>query len=77
MGYEKESDEIQDLFFEGKRDEAIAAVPDQMVTDISLIGPPEKIRDEVARWEEAGVTMLNVGATTIEEMRTTAEVILG
>jgi F420-dependent oxidoreductase-like protein len=77
MGYEKESDEIQDLFFEGKRDDAVAAVPDQMVHDISMIGPVSKIREDVARWEEAGVTMLVVGATSLDEMRNTAEVILG
>jgi len=77
MGYEKESDEIQDLFFEGKRDEAVAAVPTEMVADISLVGPVVKIRDDLARWEEAGVTMLVVGATTVDEMRRTAEAILG
>jgi F420-dependent oxidoreductase-like protein len=77
MGYEKESDEIQDLFFEGKRDEAVAAVPDQMVQDISLIGTVAQIRDELQRWEEAGVTMIVVGATSVDEMRRAAEAILG
>ncbi len=62
MGYEKEVQEVQDLFFEGKRDEAIGAVPDRLVTDISLIGSVAKIRDDLAEWEEAGVTMLVVGA---------------
>jgi hypothetical protein len=77
MGYEKEVQEVQDLFFEGKRDAAIAAVPDSLVTDISLIGPVPKIRDELAMWEEAGVTMLVVGARSLDELRTTAEAILG
>jgi F420-dependent oxidoreductase-like protein len=77
MGYEKEADEIQDLFFEGKRDEAIAAVPTQMAADISLVGPREKIRDDLAAWEEAGVTMLVVGVSSLSAMRTIAEVILG
>jgi F420-dependent oxidoreductase-like protein len=77
MGYETEADEIQDLFFEGKRDEAIATVPNQMVADISLIGPADKIRDDLARWEEAGVTMLVIGATSVAEMRQVAEVVLG
>ncbi len=77
MGYEKEVQEVQDLFFEGKRDAAIAAVPDSLVTDISLIGPLSKIRDDVAMWEEAGVTMLVVGARSLDELRTTAEAILG
>ena len=77
MGYEKEADEIQRLFFEGKREEAIAAVPQDAVADISLVGPAAKIRDELPRWEEAGVTTLVVGARSLDEMRQIAEVILG
>jgi F420-dependent oxidoreductase-like protein len=77
MGYEKEANEIQDLFFEGKRDEAIAMVPNQMAADISLVGPAAKIRDDLARWEEAGVTMLVIAGTSVEEMRQVAEVVLG
>ena len=50
MGYEPEVETIQDLFFEGRRDEAVAAVPDQMVRDISLIGTRAQIRDELAGW---------------------------
>jgi len=77
MGYEKEADEIQQLFFEGRRDEAIAAVPLEMVADISLVGTREQIRDELPMWEEAGVTTLVVGARSVAEMRSVAEVILG
>jgi F420-dependent oxidoreductase-like protein len=77
MGYEKEADEIQNLFFEGKRDDAIAAVPPEMAADISLVGSREKIRDDLAMWEEAGVTTLVIGAGGIEEMRKVADVILG
>lgn len=76
MGYEQEANAIQDLFFEGKRDEAIKLVPDQMVQDINLIGPPEKIRDELAMWEEAGVTMLVIGGQSIENLRLVAETVL-
>jgi alkanesulfonate monooxygenase SsuD/methylene tetrahydromethanopterin reductase-like flavin-dependent oxidoreductase (luciferase family) len=77
MGYEKEADEIQRLFFEGKRDEAIATVPSEMVAEISLVGPTAKIRDDLQAWEEAGVTTLVIGATSLEELRQVAEVILG
>lgn len=77
MGYEAETQEIQDLFFAGERDKAVAAVPDAMVTDISLVGSAAQIRDEVARWEEAGVTMLVVGAPTVDALRVTAEAVLG
>jgi F420-dependent oxidoreductase-like protein len=77
MGYEKEADEIQDLFFEGEREKAIAAVPRQMAADISLVGPGAKIRDDLGMWEDAGVTTLVIGARNVEEMRKVAEVILG
>jgi F420-dependent oxidoreductase-like protein len=77
MGYEKEADEIQRLFFEGKRDEAIAAVPVEAVADITLVGPPAQIRDQLPEWEAAGVTTLVIGARSLDEMRTVAEVILG
>jgi hypothetical protein len=77
MGYEKEVQEVQDLFFEGKRDDAIGAVPDRLVQDISLIGSLGKIRDDLAEWEEAGVTMLVVGARTLDDLRITADAVLG
>jgi alkanesulfonate monooxygenase SsuD/methylene tetrahydromethanopterin reductase-like flavin-dependent oxidoreductase (luciferase family) len=76
MGYEAEVQKVQDMFFEGRREDAIAAVPDSLVTDISLIGPPAKIRDDLAEWEEAGVTMLVIGARSVDELRTVAEAIL-
>ena len=77
MGYEQEADEIQDLFFAGERDKAIAAVPRQAVADINLVGSVGQIRDELAMWEEAGVTHLVIGARSIDQMRQTAEVVLG
>lgn len=76
MGYEAEAEQIQQLFLEGRRDEAIAAVPRSMAADISLVGPPERIRDELAEWEAAGVTMLVIGGQNRDEMRRVAEVVL-
>lgn len=76
-GYEKEADEIQNLFLEGKRDVAIQSVTDEMVADISLIGPAPKIRDDLGMWEQAGVTTLIVGTRNLTQMRQMAEVILG
>ncbi|MHB1923867.1 MAG: LLM class F420-dependent oxidoreductase [Acidimicrobiales bacterium] len=77
MGYEKEAEAIQDLFFEGRREEATAMVPLEMVADISLVGTADQIRAELPMWEEAGVTMLVIGAKDITEMQRVAEVILG
>jgi F420-dependent oxidoreductase-like protein len=77
MGYEAEVEKIQDLFFEGRRDEAVAAVPDQLPRDISLMGSMAQIRDELAAWEEAGVTMLVVMGRSQPELAKVAEAVLG
>jgi F420-dependent oxidoreductase-like protein len=77
MGYEAEAERIQDLFLDGRRDEAIAAVPRSLAAAISIVGSREQVRDELSRWEEAGVTMLVVGGSSVEQIRRTAEVILG
>lgn len=77
MGYEREADQIQELFLAGERDKAIAAVPRQAVADISLVGAVDRIRDDLALWEQAGVTHLVVGASSIDHIRVVAETVLG
>ncbi len=59
-GYEAEAATIQDLYLDGKKQEAAAAVPDELVRAISLIGPEGYVRERVAAFREAGVTTLTV-----------------
>ena len=59
-GYEKEAELVQDLYLDGKKEEAAAAVPAELVEKISLIGPQSYVRERVAAFAEAGVTTLNV-----------------
>lgn len=77
MGYEKEALQIQDLFLEGKRDEAIALVPESFADEISLVGSPERIKERLAAWEESPVTMITVAPRTADEMRQIAELFFG
>ncbi|MFJ8917322.1 LLM class F420-dependent oxidoreductase [Amycolatopsis sp. NPDC102389] len=58
MGYEDVADKVQELYLAGRKDEATAAIPTSLVEDTSLIGPAEKIRDELSAWEETVVTTL-------------------
>src|SRR5437763_5265575 len=60
MGFEAEAKMIQDLFFEGRRDEAIPLVPTQFADEISLVGPKERIRDRLAAWNDSPVTTIIV-----------------
>lgn len=59
-GYATEAETIQDLYLAGKKQEAAAAVPDELVRAVSLIGPAGYIRERVAAFAESGVTTLSV-----------------
>ncbi|RZQ63757.1 LLM class F420-dependent oxidoreductase [Amycolatopsis suaedae] len=58
LGYEDVCVRVQELYLSGRKDEATAAIPTSLVEDTSLIGPAEKVRDELAAWEETVVTQL-------------------
>lgn len=77
MGFEDEAYKIQDLFFEGRRDEAIAMVPDQFADEISLVGPPERIRERLAAWKDSPVTTLTMYPSSPDQLRLAAELVLG
>jgi F420-dependent oxidoreductase-like protein len=72
-GYEQEVKRLQELFLEGKQREAAAAVPDALVDEVALVGPPERIRDRLDAWREAGVTTLLVSSRDRATVRTMAE----
>ena len=76
MGYEAEAYKIQDLFFEGRRDEAIAMVPDEFADEISLVGPPGRIKERLEAWKSSPVTTLTMYPSSPDQMRQAAEIIL-
>ena len=76
MGYEAEVSEIQDLYLAGRKDEAAAAVPRELLEQLTLIGTPEKIRHDLAAWRESIATTLLVSGDPAT-LRTAAELVLG
>jgi F420-dependent oxidoreductase-like protein len=76
MGYEKEVAEIQELYLDGKKDEAGAKIPMPLIEELSLIGPREKIRDDLERWRDSPVTTLLISGDA-DTLRTAAELVLG
>src|SRR5262245_40636563 len=72
-GYEDAAKTIQDLYLSGKKNEAIAAVPNELVDEVALCGPKERIRDRLPAWREAGVTTLICGTGSVQAIRTMAE----
>jgi F420-dependent oxidoreductase-like protein len=75
MGFEEDALRIQELFFAGKRDEAIAAVPEEFADEISLVGPPSRIRERLDAWRASPVTSLMVSARSAEQVREVARVV--
>jgi F420-dependent oxidoreductase-like protein len=76
MGYEAEADRIQELFLDGRRDEAVMAVPSAFADEISLVGPPERIKERLVAWRESPVTTLLVTAREEATLRGLAELVL-
>jgi F420-dependent oxidoreductase-like protein len=78
-GFEAEAKQIQDLYLEGKREEAMAAIPDTLIDSVSLCGPPDVVRERLAVYRDAGVGTLGVtpiaftAAERLEQLRLVAE----
>ena len=77
MGFESEAKNIQKLFLEGKRTEAAVAVPDQFADEISLVGPPERIKERLEAWKETPITSILIGTHNKDKLRQTADLVLG
>jgi F420-dependent oxidoreductase-like protein len=75
-GYEEAAERIQELYLSGRKSEAVAAVPDELVDEVALCGPRQRIADRLAAWKEAGVSTLICATTSLETMRAIAELVL-
>jgi F420-dependent oxidoreductase-like protein len=75
MGYEAEAKKVQDLYLDGKKDEAAAAVPTELVEKLALIGPVDKIRHDLEAWRDSIVTTILISGDAAM-LRTAAELVL-
>jgi F420-dependent oxidoreductase-like protein len=73
VGFEEACEKVQTLFLDGKRNEAIAAVPDEMVDALYLVGSRDRIRDRFQRWKNSPVGTLMVGSQDMDTLRFMAE----
>ena len=74
-GYEAEAARIQEAYLAGRRDEAVALVPNALADEVSLVGPRERLRDRLALWREAGVTTLVCATGQPEVVRLMPELV--
>jgi hypothetical protein len=75
-GYEAAAKHIQDLYLDGKKQEAAAAVPDELVDEVALCGPKERIAELLEPWKSSPVTTMIVGAMQRDAVEVMAELVL-
>jgi len=73
-GYADVAAEIQDLYLAGRKQEATDLVPDELCDEISLCGPPARIRERFGAWQQAGVKTMMVQSTQPEALALMADV---
>jgi len=68
-GFDDAAQEVQDLYLDGKKEEAMAALPDELIDMVAICGPADHVRERIAAYREAGVGTLGVSpvAFTREE----------
>jgi F420-dependent oxidoreductase-like protein len=78
-GFEADAKVIQDFYLEGKREEAMAAIPDALIEMVSLCGPKDVVRERLAVYRDAGVGTLGITPIAfnkddrLEQLRLVAE----
>ena len=78
-GFEDAAEQVQELYLAGKKEEAAAALPGELIDTVALVGPPEHIRDRLAVYRESGVGTLMVSPMAwtfedrVQQLRTIAE----
>ncbi|MBD2857794.1 LLM class F420-dependent oxidoreductase [Spongiibacter sp. KMU-158] len=81
MGFGDEAQKVQDLWYANKHEEAIKAVPDALVDEISLLGSRDRIRERLQDWKKSEVTTLMIGHRdnfdlSVETLEVVAEALL-
>jgi F420-dependent oxidoreductase-like protein len=74
-GYETAADKIQELYLAGKRGEAMMAVPGELIDEIALVGPRERVRERLAAWLDSPVTTLNLTVFNVAALQTMVELL--
>ena len=75
MGFEEEAERIQQLFMEGKRDEAAQVIPDELADAMTLTGPKDRVKERLQAWRDSKVTTLLVATTDKDMLRTVSEIV--
>lgn len=72
-GYEAAAKEVQELYLSGDKFEAMSKIPGELIDEVALVGPRERIRERLTLWQESPITTLNMMINDVETLRTMVE----
>lgn len=75
MGYGEVVDDVTKLFRSDRKDEAAKIIPDELVDDSAIVGNLDYVKEQIKAWEAAGVTMMVVGARSVEQIKDLAALV--
>jgi hypothetical protein len=75
-GFEAAAETIQNAYLAGDRGTAVAAVPNELIDEVALCGPRDRIRDRLQMWAHSPITTLNITAFDVDTIRMMAELVL-
>jgi F420-dependent oxidoreductase-like protein len=75
MGYSEVVDDVTKLFRSDRKDEAAKVIPDELVDDSAIVGNLDYLKEQNKAWEASGVTMMVVGAKSVEQINQLAELV--
>jgi F420-dependent oxidoreductase-like protein len=73
-GYEQEAEQIQDLYLDGKKDEAAALIPDEFIAQTTLVGPAGFVQERIAAFAEARVTSLTLNPVGADPLAVVSQI---
>lgn len=75
MGYAEVVDDVTKLFRSDRKDEAAKVIPDELVDDSAIVGNLDYVKEQIKAWEASGVTMMVVGARSVEQIKDLAALV--
>lgn len=75
MGYSEVVDDVTKLFRSDRKDEAAKVIPDELVDDSAIVGNLDYVKEQIKAWEASGVTMMVVGARSVEQIKDLAALV--
>lgn len=75
MGYAEVVDDVTKLFRSDRKDEAAKIIPDELVDDSAIVGNLDYVKEQIKAWEASGVTMMVVGARSVEQIKDLAALV--